>query len=102
MFVHDNKRNISGVTIVKDEEATGYENYYYKHKGEVYNNMPVEEFLSQSGNPVVESLDNPLEKSLQSGNSYLNSFGNVNYNRIIESKKRFDYAEIKNEVYVNG
>lgn len=102
MFVHNNKRNISGVTIVKDEEATGYENYYYKHKGEVYNNMPVEEFLSQSGNPVVESLDSPLEKSLQSGNSYLNSFGNVNYNRIIESKKRFDYAEIKNEVYVNG
>lgn len=101
-FVYRNRNNIGTVTIVKDEEATGYENYFYKHGGEVYNNMPVDDFIMQSGNPIIEEYKIKSQTELSKGNSYLNSFGNINYNRIIESKKRFDYAEIKDGVYVNG
>lgn len=42
VFVADHKREVQSVTIVKDEEATGYENYFYKYKGEVYDRMPID------------------------------------------------------------
>lgn len=58
LFVHDykNKLGIKSVTIVTDEESRGEETFY-SYKGEVFNQMPVEDFLTLSGNPVVEKWD---------------------------------------------
>lgn len=70
-FVHDHKRLIKTVTICKDEESTGYKDYYYSHKGVVYDHLDTEEFLTQSGNPHVESVENGLEEKLSTGASLL-------------------------------
>ena len=102
MFVHDHKREISSVTIVKDEEATGYSDYFYKYKGEVYNQMPVDTFLEQSGNPVVEEYSYKQKEDLKAGKSILESFNNINYGRILEAIKKMHYFEVKDEVFVNG
>lgn len=95
MFVADHKREIDSVTIVKDEEATGYENYFYKHRGEVYNQMPVEEFLTQSGNPVVEEYSYKQREDLKAGKTILESFGNINYDRMTEALKLMHYHEVR-------
>ena len=102
MFVNNNKREISSVTIVKDEETTGYENYFYSYKGEVYDRMPIDEFLTQSGNPIVESAQYKQLDNLSSGYSILESFGNINYERMHEAVIRLHNIDIKNGVYVNG
>lgn len=97
MFVADHKRDISSVTIVKDEEATGYENYFYKYKGEVYNQMPVEEFLTQSGNPVVEEYSYKQREVLKEGKTIVEAFGKINYRRMIEGLRMMHYYEVKDE-----
>lgn len=68
-FVYKNKNHISTVTIVKDEESTGYKDYYYSHGGVVYDHLNIDEFITQSGNPHVESVMNDLEKMLSDGSS---------------------------------
>lgn len=96
MFVHDHKRDISSVTIAKDEEATGYENYFYKHRGNVFNQMPIDEFLELPGNPIVEELNTyPQKESLASGKTVLESFGNINYERMSDALKLMHYHEVK-------
>lgn len=56
-FVYEHKSTVSSVTIVRDEESTGVKDFVYKsHSGERYFKMPVDEFLEESGNPVVEKL----------------------------------------------
>ena len=52
-YVYTNKAQIDYVTIVRDIASTGSGEYYKGKNGE-YNNMPVETFLSESGNPVIE------------------------------------------------
>ena len=49
-FVYDRRKNISTVTIVRDKESTGEDNVYY-------NKMPVDEFITLSGHPYIESID---------------------------------------------
>lgn len=55
-FVADAKFKISSITIVRDEEATGVKDFYYRtHDGRgFYNNLPIDDFYAESGNPVVE------------------------------------------------
>jgi len=61
-FVYENKNLISSVTIVRDEESTGMSNEFYRAKdGSLYNQMPVDDFLTESGNPVIETSD-PVRK----------------------------------------
>ena len=52
-FVYNNKNFIDTVTIVSDYESTGRKQYY-KEKGIVFNQVPINDFLTLSGNPVFE------------------------------------------------
>ena len=54
-FVYQNRNAIDTVTITKDEESTGLENYFYKIDGEPALHMPVAEFIEAKGNPVIDS-----------------------------------------------
>lgn len=66
-FVYDHKPVIDTVTIVRDEESTGVPNYFYHAKdGSEYNNYPVDDFIMEKGNPVIESKD-PVRNLLLSG-----------------------------------
>lgn len=50
-FVYDRKNSISTVTIVRDKESTKEDKVYY-------NKMPVDEFITLSGHPYIESVEN--------------------------------------------
>lgn len=66
-FVFENETEIDTVTIVRDEEATGVMNGFYRAKdGQEYNQYPKDEFLMEPGNPVVESRD-MVKNFLQKG-----------------------------------
>lgn len=84
-FVYKYKNNIDNVTIVRDEESTGLSDYYYKHNSEVFDNMPINEFIEIHGNPIIESenikFDN-IRLNLNKGKSLLESFINMNIIRI--------------------
>ena len=54
-FVYKNKRLIKLVTIVKDYESTGVDTPYRDGR-EIFFRMPVEDFITLSGNPIIESL----------------------------------------------
>lgn len=54
--VNDHSVFIKFVTIMKDYAATGERFKYLSYKGKEFNKMPIEEFLTLSGNPIVESL----------------------------------------------
>lgn len=49
-FVYDRRNSISTVTIVRDKESTKDDKVYY-------NKMPVDEFITLSGHPYIESID---------------------------------------------
>lgn len=51
-FVFSHKEDIDFITIVTDLESTGKEKYY-SYKGVVYNKLPINDFLTQSGNPEI-------------------------------------------------
>jgi hypothetical protein len=49
---------IDCVTIVRDEESTGVINGFYRAKdGRDYNRYPIDDFIMEKGNPVVETSD---------------------------------------------
>lgn len=102
MFVHDHKREIDSVTIAKDEEATGYENYFYKHRGEVYNQMPVDEFLEQPGNPVVEGITTEQRRKLTEGKSIQESLSSTDENERHKVVSMIHRYEVTVEQYVRG
>lgn len=52
-FVYDHKSQIDFVTIVRDVASTRSAEFY-KGKHGVYDQMPVDDFLNESGNPVIE------------------------------------------------
>lgn len=52
-FVYNHKNEIDSVTICKDLESTGREDFY-RHNGKEFNKMPVDEFIALSGRPIVE------------------------------------------------
>lgn len=54
-FVYKNKRLIKLVTIVKDYESTGVDTPYRDGR-EIFFRMPVEDFITLSGTPIIESL----------------------------------------------
>lgn len=82
-FVYEHKNMIDTVTVVKDEESTGYDTVY-SHKGVMMDKLPVEEFIMLSGRPVIESFaETSIETALQSGKSIVESMSAaMNFNRI--------------------
>lgn len=56
-FVYNHKNEIDSVTICKDLESTGKEDFY-RHNGKEFNKMPVDEFIALSGRPIVEAVKN--------------------------------------------
>ena len=97
-FVYDHRNVIDYVTIVKDEESTGYKDYYYSHGDTVYNHLPTKDFIEQSGNPYIESTY--LETVLGKGGSILTS-GLLNENqnplRIINLVEKLDRTLVKRD-----
>lgn len=55
-IVSNRSMPIKSITIVRDNEATGAVNAYYKtHNGRnLYKQLPLDDFLSENGNPVIE------------------------------------------------
>ena len=84
-FVYNYQNSISGVTIVKDPESTGQNGYYYKIGGQAVNNMPVADFLTASGRPVMDSSP---RKSLY------DSYPEMNRTRLSEKLKRKAIKEL--------
>lgn len=54
-FVYNNKSKIKYVTIVRDLESTGEETPY-KEGRDTFFRMPVDQFITLSGNPVIQNL----------------------------------------------
>lgn len=55
--VMQNKESIKAVTVVKDKPFIGNAQEYYVIGDKKLSHLPVEEFLTLSGNPVIENLD---------------------------------------------
>lgn len=55
-FVYNNRNSISCVTISKDPESTGIDDYFYKVGREVINKLDIDDFIMLPGNPIVEEL----------------------------------------------
>ena len=92
-FVYDRKNQISSVTVVKDEEATGFDDVY-THRGYKLYQMPVNEFIELPGNPVIEELENIAESvaGLKRGDTIIESIGkNMNLRRLNEKWFREKY-----------
>lgn len=56
-FVYNNRNSISCVTISKDPESTGIDDYFYKVGREVINKLDIDDFIMLPGNPIVEELN---------------------------------------------
>lgn len=52
-FVYNHKNLIDSVTIIRDIASTGSGEYYRSRQG-IYNHMPVDDFITEKGNPVIE------------------------------------------------
>lgn len=65
--------NIDYITIVKDAQAfKDIKDFaYYKIKGVEINQLPVEEFLTIQGNPILENMDNNLLYEVRRGQTSL-------------------------------
>ena len=97
-FVYKNSREIKTVTIVRDEESTGTYFEYKNRSGENYFNMPIEDFLTEKGNPVVESKD-IVKRKLQKGKSLTEIYrSSLNKERIQEKLYRYRYHERKTKI----
>lgn len=57
MVVNEYKDQIKTITIMKDFATFGEQFAYIKDGKHEFNKMPIEEFLTLSGNPVVEELE---------------------------------------------
>ena len=96
-FVYDNKSIIDFVTIVRDEESTGMSNYYYKHGNKIFNKLPIDEFITINGNPIVEKFsrlqNNRYYDLLSEGKSIKKSFKNMNLSRIFDRCSLYNFIE---------
>ncbi len=103
-FVYERKHMISSVTVVKDEESTGFDDVY-SHKGKEMYRMPVDDFIMLPGNPVVESFQDEedaddikqFQKELSHGSTLSESLGTkMNMSRQNELWERLKYRFFKN------
>ena len=97
-FVNDNKSVIDFVTIVKDEVALGVDTVYSGKSG-LYQHMPVDTFLTEPGNPVVEWQNKAISvvRHLEMGGTIAgilelpinNSQAWKTYLKLVEYEKRY-------------
>lgn len=96
-FVYNNKSLIDSVTIVRDEESTGISDYYYKHGNKIFNKLPIDEFITINGNPIVEKFsrlqNNRYYDLLSEGKSITQSFKNMNLSIIFDSCSLYNFEE---------
>lgn len=109
-FIYSHKIDIDSVTIVRDEESTGTFGYY-KGKSNIYKQMPIDEFLTEGGNPIVENLSlvnnnyvsitkNILYR-LNSGCSIQSLYRlNINEHRLTSKLNVLNYIEAKKFVNI--
>lgn len=86
-FVYTNKTKIKTVSVVADEEATGKLDYYYNDKGIVYNNLPIEDFITLPGNSMLDMYN--IKQTI------VKMFSSTNYSYIIKQ-----YIKYRNK-YLN-
>lgn len=72
--VYDNRDFITTVTVCTDTQSRGGRAEPYRHGSVVIDRLPVQEFITLSGNPVLEELDFFIERLLASGLSLDESF----------------------------
>ena len=93
----ENKNQISAITIVPDRQAgKNINSEYYVLGGKEINNLPIEEFLTLPGNPIVEKWDNEYYTKLHKGyelNEALGDFGSFHNENIYESYRYFYFKE---------
>lgn len=93
-LVYDNRNRITNVTIESDRQSGRKEGLFvYVINGKAINHMPVEEFLTLEGNPVVESskVAGAVTQKLREGRSLieaLGDFGPFHNNSKIEARRR--------------
>lgn len=64
--VNQFKNQLKSVTVMKDYAALGEQFAYYKVKDIIVNKLPVEEFLSLPGNPIIEQINaKALEENIE-------------------------------------
>ena len=84
-LVYDNKNFITSVTICTDTQAKGGSVKFYNHNGIAINQLPVDDFINLSGNPIIESKSLVLNK-IADGSSLTEAFNTIHprhINRII-------------------
>lgn len=92
-FVYDRKSRIDFVTIVKDEESTGFNDAYY-HRGEPIFRMPIDDFILMRGTPVIEacSINTEFENRLKSGMNIVDAIDSrMNFGRLADKWSRMKY-----------
>lgn len=62
MTVNQFKDQIKYVTVLHDFATTGEQFVYVQDGKHIFNKMPIEEFLTLGGNPVIETLEESIEK----------------------------------------
>lgn len=72
--VYNFKNRVSDVTICTDTQSRGGRLTYYQHNGKEINRMPVDEFITLSGNPIIESYKNNFYEDLAKGLSLEETF----------------------------
>lgn len=72
-LVYDNQSFITHVTICTDSQSKGGRTEFYKHGATSINRLPVKDFITLSGNPIIESSESFVEKFLASGLSLYES-----------------------------
>lgn len=83
-LIYENKDFITSVTIATDPSShKSEEEKFYSHKGQEFDHMPTEEFITLSGNPVVESLS-LNKKRLAEGYSLYDAFNHTRPDRIYQ------------------
>ena len=93
-LVYDNRNFITNVTICTDAQSKCGRPQFYNHNGIIINELPVDNFLNLSGNPVIEKKD-IISNDLQSGKSLMESLSYVYPGHIN------NYFNIKLSNYIN-
>jgi hypothetical protein len=82
---YDNRNFITSVTISTDSTSLGGEISYYVHNGKLINLLPTDEFITLSGNPIIEELHtdtldmlNHVNKQLSKAKCLYEAFGELN------------------------
>ena len=95
--VMDYKDVLKDVTVVRDQQTFGKQFDYYKHKGKELKHIPVDEFLTLSGNPIIEKLYKSQLKTDHQGRKWCYLFFNF-----LKDKYNEYYRVLFNTIYIEA